>query len=67
MDKGGVKSAKIIEILRNARLQDSTQAPKLGCLLAAPRDIANIVALNRSKAKNKLANTEAAIEPKAER
>ena len=66
MDKGGVKATKIIQILKNAQdrleLQDST-APKFGasCLLV-PRDIANIVASNRSEAKNGLTNTEAAIE-----
>ena len=61
VDKGGVKATKIIQILKNAQagleLQDSTQAPKFGGLLAVPRDIANIVASNRSEAKNGLTNT----------
>ena len=62
MDKG-VNATKIIQILKNAQagleLQDSTQARGL---LAVPRDIAKIVASNRSEAKNGLTNTEAAIE-----
>ena len=47
---------------QDAGLQDSTQAPKPGGLLAVPRDIMNIVASNRSQARNGLTNTEAAIE-----
>ena len=58
MDNGGVKAAKIIEILKNARPQDSTPE-----LLAVPRDIANVIASNHSEAKNGLTDIEAAIEP----
>ena len=64
MDKGGEKATKIIQILKNAQaglqIQDSIQACDL---LAAPRDMVNIVASNRSEEKNGLTNTEAAIEP----
>ena len=61
MDKGGIKAAKIIEILKNARLQDCT--PSLANeLLAVPRDIANVIASNGSEAKGGLTNIEAAIE-----
>ena len=63
MDKGGEKATKIIQFLKHAqhRLQqiDSIQAHGL---LAVPRDIANIVASNRSEAKSGLTHTEAAIE-----
>ena len=64
MDEGGEKATKIIRVLGNAppaglQLQDSIQAHGL---LAVPRDIANIVASNRSEAKSGLTNTEAAIE-----
>ena len=57
---------KVIEILNNAQaglgLQDTTQAPKRDRLLAVPRNFMNIVASNRSQARNELTNTEAAIE-----
>ena len=62
VDCGGAKSTTIIEILMNARLHDSTQAPKLSCLLEVPRVIANIVDPDRSEAKNRMTKTEAAIE-----
>ena len=61
MDKGGIKAAKIIEILKNARLQDCTPSPA-NELLAVPRDIANVIASNRSEAKGGLTDIEAAIE-----
>ena len=63
MDKGGEKATKIIQILKHAQdgIQQKHSIQAHGPP-AVPRDIANIVASNRSEAKSGLTNTEAATE-----